>query len=269
LDEEAEKALKDSLSTLKTSRICVYGTRSNDWPAVELLHRLGGAKVIPGYALHPWFVETIDATSIPDNVSRDNVLDVLRGTHFGSTLLEYLGKAREKGPVMLAEFGLDKAATKPGTKAIYDFPLQLKLFKLQLLLGAELGLPVSIHCVRAPGPTFDVFKSMKAVPERIMMHSFAGKDDFLRELLNNLPKAVSKKLWFSISPLNLKNGTPDYLAKIPEDRLLLESDVHSVGEIDAAMWMVCEAVAEARGWSMNECAEKTGRNARAFLGDDG
>lgn len=267
--EDARRTIADALASVRTSAVCMYGTRPNDFKAVAL-HRKLSPKVVPGYALHPWFVESVGPTEIPEKLAPRDVLDLLRATDWGKQLLDdYLIPAIDaKEPIVLAEFGLDRAATKPGTKEIYDFDTQLKLFRLQLLLGAELNLPVSIHCVRAFGHIYDVFASMKEdeLPPRIMMHSFGGKQEILHLFLKKLSKPVRERFYFSFSPLNLRPAAPSFLAQIPANRLLLESDVHSPQEIDGAMWKVCKAVAEGLGWTPEECAKRTGENARIFLG---
>lgn len=263
----------DALTRVRTSRVFVYGTRPNDWLAAKMFKEAGKEKVVAGYALHPWFVESVDEVGgLQAMEDRKDVVSALKRTGWGRVLLEeYLEPAMERGePVVLAEFGMDRAATKPGTpRALYDWEVQQRLFRIQLLLGAELGLPVSIHCVRAWGQLFETLSLMSPddLPPRMMLHSFSGKSEVLKQLLTKLPKETSSRLYFSLSPLNLRaGGAPSFLQGLPADRLLLESDVHAPDQIDGAMWRVCSEVARGLGWTVEECARRTGENARRWLG---
>ncbi|KAI9033423.1 hypothetical protein DFJ74DRAFT_601286, partial [Hyaloraphidium curvatum] len=250
--------------------VCAFATRPNDFAAAEAFAAAEPAVVVPGFAVHPWFAEAVGTDALSEGATRDNVKDALRRTDWGRDLLDgHLLPAIASGRrVVLAEFGLDRVATKPGTKELYSFEAQLRIFRAQLALGAALDLPASVHIVRAHGHAFDVLKGTDPadLPPRIMLHSFSGKPEVLAQLLNKLPKETASRLYFSFSPLNLRHGAPACLSGVPQDRILLESDVHHPAEVDAAMWTVCGAVAGALGWTREECAKRTGQNARAFLG---
>jgi Tat protein secretion system quality control protein TatD with DNase activity len=57
---------------------------------------------------------------------------------------------------VVGELGLDRAAVIPGTRRARCSPQhQLALLQAQLSVAAELGRPVSVHCVRAHGMLYD------------------------------------------------------------------------------------------------------------------
>lgn len=80
---------------------------------------------------------------------------------------------------IVGEFGLDRAAYIPGTKRVQTkFEHQLELTRRHLLLAAELGKPVSMHCVRAFGHLQDMCRHLppEQLPPRIMLHRWAGRN---------------------------------------------------------------------------------------------
>lgn len=74
------------------------------------------------------------------------------------------------------------------------------MFERQLDLAARLGRPVSVHCVRAPGPMLEIFRGRKPeeLPPRIMMHSYGGSDGMVASLVK-LPRKVGQRFYFSFS----------------------------------------------------------------------
>ena len=53
------------------------------------------------------------------------------------------------------------------------------------------------------------------------------------------------------------------MATLPADRLLLESDEHTAEGARVAVTEACALLADARGWTAAEAAERSAANARA------
>jgi len=97
------------------------GTDEGDWQAVLDLS-LAYAEVVPFFGLHPWFVKDRS----PDWLARlEHFLDAV--------------------PSGIGEIGLDRHVEDR------DEPAQESVFRAQLALAVERGLPVSVHCLKAWG----------------------------------------------------------------------------------------------------------------------
>ena len=221
-----------------------------------------------GLGLHPWFVEAAHEGWLVD--------------------LEKLLLARTQAVV--GEIGLDRIRAHASSPA---YVAQLGAFRVQLRLAARLGRPVSIHCVRAygdlvnelrmlstsrtVGSTSGVGDSLRqnrdssvdgSLPPAVAIHSYAGSPETAVELLA-LPSGLGRQIYFGLST-HFSCRNPSKLASLlqclPHDRLLLESDAHDEQVGARRMEAVCTAVADAKGWSLEETAQLTSRNAQAFLG---
>lgn len=51
---------------------------------------------------------------------------------------------------------------------------------------------------------------------------------------------------------------------VPDDRLLLESDQDSPSRIDDGLFAILGVVAEAKGWSLEQAAQRAAENFAAF-----
>ena len=54
---------------------------------------------------------------------------------------------------------------------------------------------------------------------------------------------------------------------VPDDRVLIESDVMDDQDVTLASLHALQLVADCKGWSVRQTAEVTAKNALAFLGD--
>ena len=121
--------------------------------------------------------------------------------------------------IRVGEIGLDK--TRKDT-----FEVQKEIFKYQLQLACDLGRSVSIHCVRAHGTLFDIFREFEvnsaSLPSGIYLHSWSGSVDITRNILRL--KRISNLVYFGFSQkINLDRQ--DLLCIIPKDKILTESDL--------------------------------------------
>lgn len=109
----------------------------------------------------------------------------------------------------------------------------------------------------------------KPFPPRICLHSFSGSTEVLRRYIK---PAVPADVYFSLSTaVNL--STPpaaerfkEAVKEIPDDRILVESDLHMAGEqMDAALEDMYRRVCEGKGWELREGVERIARNYETFV----
>ena len=171
---------------------------------------------------------------------------------------------------------------------------QTLVFQRHFDLAVELQRPMSIHVVQAHGYLLDYlreladrFPSMRQwkrlsngeqvamerslVPPRIMLHSYSGPTDLLRQLLK-LRGGIGARIYISLSTI-IHRRLPeervhDLMRAIPDDRLLLESDVHDLDLVPQAIHELAQWVSQVRGWSLEETHQKTWENACRFYGMD-
>lgn len=185
-------------------------------------------------------------------------------------------------------------------------PHQRKILHAQLKLAGEMGRAVSVHGVQAPGIVFDVLqetwkgherkvvskRSLKRkgpaayaqgahdtgmtgteesgprpYPPRVCLHSYSGLPDALREYY---APTVPADVYFSFSSvINFSSPSSkavDVIKKVPEDRLLVESDLHCAGDrMDSYLEDITRLVCKIRGWNLEDGVAKLGRNWRRFI----
>lgn len=260
--------IQDTPTTLshpfRLQKLMIMGTQPSDWPLVEQIHQSQPDRFVPCFGLHPWFA-----------TRQDDLEKVF------TDLESYL----QRNPTaILGECGLDKVATHPTTGELYDFSVQNEVFTRQMRLACKLNRPVSVHMVHAQGPLMDwvrihclgLVKGKKNVwdrekinanlPKRIMLHSYTGSPDIIRNLIS-LPKHYGERFYFSFSKfVNARtNRFRDVVAAVPDNRLLVESDMHSLDLVETDMLEIVKVVADIKGWSLEETAERTTQNALEFL----
>ncbi|TGJ84928.1 hypothetical protein E0Z10_g3811 [Xylaria hypoxylon] len=105
-------------------------------------------------------------------------------------------------------------------------------------------------------------------PPRICLHSYSGHVEQLKMYIH---PSVPSKVYFSFSvAVNWGAGggekTEEVIRAIPDDRLLVESDLHTAGEqMDSSLEEVCRKMCEIKGWGLREGVEILGRNWRDFV----
>jgi len=166
--------------------------------------------------------------------------------------------------VAIGEIGLDYYwDTSP--KDVQD-----RVFREQIRLARRIGKPIIIHNRDAHHDIVQVLKEEKAAEVGGIMHCFAGSWETAKLCLD---------LNFHISfggPVTFKNARQpkEVLAKVPLDRLLLETDspyltphpFRGKRNESAHVRLVAEAAAELKGISLEEIAAATTANAIRLLG---
>ncbi|KAK2592240.1 Cut9-interacting protein scn1 [Conoideocrella luteorostrata] len=183
---------------------------------------------------------------------------------------------------------------------------QQAVLRAQLRLAGEVGRPVSLHGVDAHGILYDTVSSCwkgherhilsrrerrniapgaeeddesddgnenstggKPYPPRICLHSYSGPVESLSQWLR---PAIPAKIYFSFSTaVNLSRETTrakfiQVVSALPEDKILVESDLHVAGEeMDAALEDMYRRVCHIKGWGLEEGVRKIGNNFENFV----
>ena len=176
-------------------------------------------------------------------------------------LLELAGDGRV---VAVGEIGLDYH---------YDFSprdVQRRVFETQLDWAARGNRPVVLHIREAMLDALSILRGFAGRGLRLLFHCYSGGLEYLDEVLGMggfcaLGGAVTWK-----NSVELR----EVASRIPEDRLLLETDCPYMTPAPfrgrpnepAYVRFVYEAVARARGVSVGELEAQVERNAASFFG---
>lgn len=227
-------------------RCIVNATRESDWPAVEALALAEPDFVLPAFGIHPW-----QAQSATEGW-QDRLAEML-----------------EKHPqASIGECGLDRWVSSP------TIEIQRPVFRDQVKLACDMKRPLTIHCLKAWGPLFEVFAELP--PPVFLMHSFNGSLETARRL-------IPLGAYFSFSGHFLherKAAVLDMFRQLPQDRILLETDApdmcppaeHVIRPLPenlnhpANLPAIGRALAAALGMSAGDLAELTRNNAARCFG---
>src|ERR687898_1843532 len=127
---------------------------------------------------------------------------------------ELRGLARDGRIVALGELGLDFH---------YDYSprdVQRDVFRRQIRLAREVGLPVIVHTREADAETADILEEEGAEETRGVIHCFTGGEDLARRAL-----ALGFFISFSgIVAFPRAEVIQEVARTVPEERLLVETD---------------------------------------------
>lgn len=148
--------------------------------------------------------------------------------------------------------------------------IQKEVFRKQIRLAKKVKLPIIIHNRDATADIVDILREENAGEVGGVMHCFSGSIEVARQCMD---------MNFYISfggPVTFKNAKkPKEVAKeIPLDRLLIETDCPYLtphpfrGKRNEPSYVkyVAEAIAELKGLSFEEVAQKTSDNAKRLFG---
>ena len=170
--------------------------------------------------------------------------------------LERLMQERTDDVAAIGECGIDLYTPRLKER----LSLQLKVFEAQMALASRYEKPLVIHCRRSMQYFFKYASSLKKMPA-VIFHAFPGTFAECESLLRSGINA-----YFSFGGVFLRGGKKalECVAKLPDDRLLLETDAD-----EGAPSMIAEvfaAAAEARGTTIEELCVVCEKNfRRAFL----
>ncbi|WP_456272834.1 TatD family hydrolase [Bacillus sp. AK031] len=150
--------------------------------------------------------------------------------------------------------------------------IQQEVFRKQIRLAKKVKLPIVIHNREATQDIVDILQEEDAKEVGGIMHCFSGSPETARDCLD---------MNFLISlggPVTFKNAKkPKEVAEeVPLDKLLIETDCPYLaphpyrGKRNEPSYvkLVAEQIADIKGVTFEEVAEKTTRNAKKLFGID-
>ncbi len=170
------------------------GTSPADWGDITDMRPPAGKRFLRALGVHPWKVN-LELTPDWEKQLRELVSD-------------------SEGVVAIGEIGLDRWIEPR------DEDAQERVFRRQLRLAGELGLPPVIHCLRAWDSLLRILKE-EPLPERgFQVHGFGGSGEVQRQLLK-----LGAHFSFSAYALSpRRKRMREAVRACPPDRLLIETD---------------------------------------------
>lgn len=212
----------------------VVSVSESDWKRIGMM-----PGVTPGFGTHPWEAHSVE----------DGMEERLR------IVLEADRKA------IVGEIGLCRSA-RNARKNAHGWASQLDVFRAQLRIASDLDRPVSIHCVKAFKELFDIIDSVldKSMHKNVALHSYSGTAHHLkgRDVYVGFSHAVN-------GDPRKKDKLQAVIRAVPSDRLLAESDLDDPRRAYRATRTAVCMIANARGWTHREAAERLDANARSWL----
>lgn len=172
----------------------------------------------------------------------------------------YCQLARNPKVVAIGEIGLDYH---------YDYSpreVQQRVFRTQIRLAGELGLPIVIHNRESSADLIRILTTEHMT--NILFHCFFGDEILLAwGLKNNCYFGIGGPLTFKKSPL------PEIILRLPLERIVLETDCPYMAPVPfrgkrnepAYVRYVAEKLGEITGRDSAEIAQITTTNARRFF----
>jgi len=145
---------------------------------------------------------------------------------------------------------------------------QQRIFRSQIEIALERGLPLVVHCRQAQDDTLKILKEYPSV--KTLIHCFSGDHIFLSECL-----ARGYYCSFTCNVTYKKAGDiRSYAAAVPMERLMLETDAPYLppegfrGKRNVPAWVryAAETVASVKGAAFERICEATTLNAKNFFG---
>ncbi len=182
------------------------------------------------------------------------------------SMILFKGLAKKPKVMAIGEIGLD---------FYYDHSerdVQRYWFRRQIQLALSIGKPVIIHDRDAHGEVMQILKEEGAFAGKVLMHCYSGS----RELAEQYVKLGAT---LSIAgPVTYKNAhkVVEVVEAIPIEHLLIETDAPYLtpepyrGKRNEPGYVEYTArrIAEIKGITFEEAAERTLLNAKAFFGID-
>jgi Tat protein secretion system quality control protein TatD with DNase activity len=192
---------------------------------------------------------------------------------------------------LVGEVGIDRSARllpggtfdwhgKKPTSVQTTIEHQLAILDIQCKLARELNRGISVHCVQGQGHLLSYLqaqaknfsgrqlKKFKVAPHtlRMCLHSFGGAPATIKQFL----ELKGHEIFVSFSVVINARLIPakklmELIKVVPEDRLLIESDLNTPVGMDQCMVEITKIVAEARGWSIKQVVETTHKNWLRFV----
>ncbi len=181
---------------------------------------IGEKVVYASVGIHPWYLAEPDA---------DRLLKLLEQ------------QLQDDRVVALGEAGLDRLRG-------CSLDVQISVFRREVALAEEYGLPMVIHCVKAFNELIQQKKELRPRQPWII-HGFRGKEHVALDLLRH-------DCYLSFGA----RFQEEAVRAVPLERLFIETD-----ESPESIEEICRRIAKARGVSPEELAEAVNKNVRAVF----
>ena len=230
--QQSPQELFAAAKTAGIDKLLMPGVRVADWPALlALAQQLAGVYFAPG--LHPAYADQWDSDA--------------------GEKLEALTAMEEV--VAIGEIGLDAVAGPPLDE-------QEKVFRAQLRIALAAGLPVLLHCRETTGRVLAILRELE-VGRRVggIWHGFSGSVQVAHELAG-----LGFKI--GVGPILLRASArklPQAVVVLPDDALVLETDAPDMIAGPEGLLQVAQQLAALKGWSLEDTARITGKNAAGAL----
>ncbi|CAO3681421.1 unnamed protein product [Rhizopus stolonifer] len=262
-------------------------------------------KCIPSFGIHPWFCFPLmtkdqtreehyrDVLKCPyENELNQMIQDLEEPFTYDVWYQNLRQKLLDHPNALVGEIGVDRSAKLlPGgaiewhgvkqTNVQCSIEHQLKIFEIQSNLARELNRGVSVHCVQGHGHLDNYLKEQSGKysnrklkklnkpfsPLRLCLHSYGGSPATIKQFV----QLAGFKVYISFSVvINARllpaNKLVELIKSVPDDKLLVESDINTPRGLDACMVEIVRIIAETRQWSMEKVIQTTYKNWMEFIG---
>ena len=147
---------------------------------------------------------------------------------------------------------------------------QRYVLQAQLRLAGELKRAVSVHGVQCHGLLYDALAATwkeGLSPDRICLHSYSGPAEGVKRYVQ---RGVPSKVYFSFSVAVNWSPTPgrteEVVRAVPDDRVLVESDLHVAGSrMDEMLEEVVRRICALKEWELEAGVRRLAQNYREFV----
>ena len=182
-------------------RFVVNATREEDWKLVEVLASKYPS-IIPSYGIHPYAVD--------DEKKLDALKRFCLSTHT---------------PYAIGYILMDKSISRQ-----VSIQLQRHFFEEQVKFAKEHNVFFTVHCVKCTAAVYEVLSTLGPFPKGFIMHGYSGPSDFVMKFAELGAYFSVSGYYYQLSP-NRQKAMEDTIRKIPQDRLLFESDAPDMAAI--------------------------------------
>lgn len=243
--QNRQQALIEECRARNIAGMVVNGSSEEDWDTVRSLASLY-PEIIPAFGCHPW--------------------------HLGSASKDWFDILQQHLALpgaTIGETGLDR------WKKGLDFEQQVRFFTAHIELAHRFSKPVSIHCLNAWGPLYELLKKTKPPEACFLLHSYSGSIEMIQSFIdlgayfscagNYLAPSKRHKLEvFSHVPLDrllVETDAPDQLLPAEADPLLVPgSDTSSALNHPANLPSIYKGLAELRKMPLSEFTDQISQN---------